>query len=74
MLTSKIDEFWIGASDLEVEDTFKWATTQSLVDVNHYKHGEPHHDNEKNCLEVDSSGKWIVEDCKHPQHYICEKL
>ncbi len=66
------DVTWIGATDSQVEGTFRWLTGE-LVTSPRWAMGEPNDINGlENCVEMFPSGEWNDERCELTRTYFCE--
>lgn len=69
--------FWVGGTDLENEDEWKWITSDVAFDYTNWGINEPNQDIrnvEEDCLDfkVGIDG-WNDERCSYTQRYICEQ-
>merc|ERR1712142_1316180 len=74
ILKSKKKRIWIGASDLETEETFLWTNGKPLS-YNSWAPGEPNnHGNREDCVEVNfrSPGLWNDRPCHKERKFMCE--
>uniref|UniRef100_A0A8C2D731 C-type lectin domain-containing protein n=1 Tax=Cyprinus carpio TaxID=7962 RepID=A0A8C2D731_CYPCA len=67
-------EVWIGLTDIEVEDTWKWVDGSNMTLPGFWVPGEPnsHHGKEEDCAITRSSG-WVDISCDSTSKWICEK-
>lgn len=74
------DEYFIGLSDSDMEDTFLWIDGRmARVDgsdllYTHWKTTAPDNSGDEDCVELDrgASGRWEDVPCDQNQSYICE--
>merc|ERR1712142_113113 len=74
ILKSEKKRIWIGASDLETEETFLWTNGKPLS-YNSWAPGEPNnHGNREDCVEVNfrSPGLWNDAVCGALRPFMCE--
>merc|ERR1712142_1442453 len=74
ILKSERKRIWIGASDLETEETFLWTNGKPLS-YNSWAPGEPNnHGNREDCVEVNfrSPGLWNDAVCGALRPFMCE--
>jgi len=66
--------FWVGASDLEDEGTFRWFYSGAELTRDLWSQGEPGRGAaEENCVQLDQSMvKFSDADCELERNYICE--
>ncbi|CAG2218315.1 unnamed protein product [Mytilus edulis] len=66
--------FWIGISDVIVEDRWIYTTGQTPITVNHFQSGQPNGHTSQNCVALDSSyhGYWNDLNCLTNYPFICE--
>jgi hypothetical protein len=68
------EDFWIGATDIDIEDDWVWESDKSKLLFNDWLVGEPNKDGD--CAEIkwfQSFYIWNVVLCPHFNLYICEK-
>ncbi|XP_063446898.1 perlucin-like [Mytilus trossulus] len=67
-------QFWIGISDVIVEDRWIYTTGQKPITVNHFQSGQPNGHTSQNCVALDSSyhGYWNDLNCLTNYPFICE--
>ncbi|XP_028678531.1 hepatic lectin-like [Erpetoichthys calabaricus] len=66
------EDFWVGLSDLEKENEWKWITGES-VDKRFWAPGEPNNQNEEDCGEFKKSGTLNDIPCTAEKLWVCEK-
>ena len=82
MAADKEDYYWIGLSDADNEDDWKWTdgTELDLDEYKNWRESQPdnYHDNE-DCVVIvmtpsypHYSGKWADLSCSKKRKYICE--
>ncbi|KAH3889275.1 perlucin-like [Dreissena polymorpha] len=70
-------DYWLGATDLQVDCTFRWQHSQEVVGTNFrsWSPGNPSGGPE-NCMEIvielDHIGYWNDQTCHDYQNYVCE--
>uniref|UniRef100_A0A4W4DR21 Mannose receptor, C type 1b n=1 Tax=Electrophorus electricus TaxID=8005 RepID=A0A4W4DR21_ELEEL len=70
---SKMDELWIGFSDLRTLKLFEWSD-DSCVPFAWWERNEPSVADEENCVLMrGEEGKWANEICQRQCGYICKK-
>ncbi|KAK7125854.1 hypothetical protein R3I93_021278 [Phoxinus phoxinus] len=62
---------WIGLTDSDVENTWKWVDGSTLAS-GMWRSGEPNGKTSENCVLIDASG-WIDHRCHEANKWICEK-
>ncbi|KAJ7990100.1 hypothetical protein DPEC_G00296790 [Dallia pectoralis] len=75
-LRARKGRFWIGLSDIKVENTWEWVDGTRLSTSYWYK-GEPNNQNNEDCAEILTSvtdESWNDIDCKTTKLWICERL
>ncbi|XP_048756146.1 asialoglycoprotein receptor 2-like [Ostrea edulis] len=67
--------FWIGVSDVIVENQWIYSSTQTNLTVSNWKHGQPDGHSGENCALMDghSNGQWRDWNCNSSLRFICEK-
>ena len=68
-------DWWMGATDLEVEMTWQWLTGEPLAYVN-WRTGEPNnYGTGEDCgiLEGDTGALWDDRDCASVYRWVCER-
>ncbi|XP_059361636.1 CD209 antigen-like protein A [Carassius carassius] len=64
--------FWIGLTDIEVEDRWKWVDGSTLTS-GFWVSGEPNnYQGKEDCANIHSSG-WFDTHCNNSVKWICEK-
>jgi hypothetical protein len=65
---------FVGLTDKDREDTWKWARSGAILDFYPWNDGEPNNVNNEDCatLSLDSL-KFNDLDCNHVQHIVCEQ-
>ena len=63
--------FWIGATDQEVENEWKWIDG-SKVELTNWHTGEPNRGTSENCLSI-IMDRWHDASCLSSYFYICER-
>ncbi|XP_052257046.1 perlucin-like [Dreissena polymorpha] len=75
-------EFWIGASDLFIENEWLWSTSQQRISYANWAPNEPtngggnpeHGAGNENCAQIRAfDRKWNDDQCHVNNYYICEK-
>ncbi|XP_026100742.1 CD209 antigen-like protein C [Carassius auratus] len=67
------DHFWIGLTDVEEEDRWKWVDgSNSNITSGFWKSGEPNNQGNEDCANTHSSG-WFDTQCDSSVKWICEK-
>lgn len=71
----KIDSWWLGASDLSQEGTWRWANDNSKVNFNNWLRGQPDNQNNEDCLHYwpKYNYGWNDNPCRSSSWYICEQ-
>ncbi|XP_071822362.1 uncharacterized protein [Apostichopus japonicus] len=67
-------DWWIGMSDLAIEDYFRWVTCDDVDGwaATNWGDGEPNNlDDVQHCVHM-VAGKWNDWKCERPVNYICE--
>ncbi|XP_062570136.1 perlucin-like protein [Saccostrea cucullata] len=66
--------FWIGISDIIVEDRWEYSSDQSVVTINEFYPGEPNEHITGNCLILWAAyhGRWGDYYCSRPNKFICQ--
>jgi hypothetical protein len=66
------EAMWIGGSDADVEDDWRWVTGESF-DYMHWRSGEPNSGTTVNCMLANWFNEgWNDEVCDTPWAYVCE--
>ena len=66
-------DFWIGASDVDVEGTFVWVTGEAFA-FDAWNGGEPNNSNgNEDCAHMRSNPTWNDSICGSSQPYMCER-
>ncbi|XP_026107510.1 CD209 antigen-like protein E [Carassius auratus] len=63
--------FWIGLTDVEEEDRWKWVDGSTLTS-GFWKSGQPNNQGNEDCVNTHSSG-WFDTECDSSLKWICEK-
>ncbi|XP_053196679.1 CD209 antigen-like protein E [Scomber japonicus] len=66
---------WIGLTDKEAEDRWKWVDGTPLT-TSFWHRGEPSHGEKQDCVETKyftDTNSWDDADCAHRNFWICEK-
>lgn len=66
--------YWIGISDVIVENQWIYSSTQNSLVVSNWKHGQPDGHSGENCVLMDghSHGQWRDAHCHVPERFVCE--
>ncbi|TKR83294.1 hypothetical protein L596_016914 [Steinernema carpocapsae] len=65
-------DFWLGASDKNDNDVWRWADGSKL-DYSNWAASQPSHNAEDDCLLVDKmSGLWTAKPCSRMAFFVCE--
>ncbi|XP_061168938.1 perlucin-like protein [Saccostrea echinata] len=68
------EQVWIGANDIDNEDSFIWSETNSTLNFSNWNQGEPNDEYGEDCLAIiHKTGKWNDLPCSSNLSYICEK-
>jgi len=74
------DNFWVGGSDLENEDEWKWMTSDTYFDYINWADNQPSSDNGltepeiEDCIDLRPTvSGWNDEVCSHSLRFICEQ-
>ena len=77
-LLFQVDQLWLGGSDLETENTWKWVTGEA-VDMRHsseggkWSAGEPNDNYGQDCMVINwRKDKWDDQDCGWTKKFACE--
>lgn len=68
-------QFWLGGSDLALEQQWMWLPDQTMFDYTNWALGEPDNlYNRQHCAQMDSSRsyQWTDEDCEESRNFICQ--
>ncbi|XP_063787741.1 CD209 antigen-like protein C isoform X2 [Pseudophryne corroboree] len=67
--------YWIGLTDVETENKFKWVdgTTLSLTSFSNWGNGNPDNKNDEDCVQLRDCGRWNDAQCSGVNYAICEK-
>lgn len=68
-------QFWLGGSDLALEQQWMWLPDQTMFDYTNWALGEPDNlYNRQHCALIDSSRsyQWTDEDCEESRNFICQ--
>ncbi|XP_052269056.1 perlucin-like isoform X3 [Dreissena polymorpha] len=67
--------YWIGASDLLIENDWQWMTSHSSLSYTAWSPEQPtNYGGNENCAEIrPSDGKWNDDQCDRSINYICER-
>lgn len=68
-------QFWIGISDIILENRWIYSSDIQPVQVKDFHSGEPNGNTSANCVALwkDFHGYWADEDCHQHYNFICEK-
>ncbi|XP_048012768.1 C-type lectin domain family 4 member M-like [Megalobrama amblycephala] len=69
---NSFDRFWIGLTDSDVEDRWKWVDGSALTS-GIWRSGQPDNYNDEDCAFTSSTG-WFDYPCKEALRWICEKI
>ena len=71
---SGIGGIWLDATDVEVEDTWRWQATNEILTYFNWQDGSPHGGRSQNCLALFANeGKWSDGDCVYTGYSsVCE--
>ncbi|GCB60164.1 hypothetical protein scyTo_0014121 [Scyliorhinus torazame] len=74
-MESNTNEFWIGLSDHEHENKWKWVDgTDYEATPKFWSVGEPNNANSgEDCAQISSGGRWNDNNCSGKRLYICEQ-
>ncbi|XP_011424365.3 C-type lectin domain family 10 member A [Magallana gigas] len=66
--------YWIGISDVIVENQWIYSSTQHSLVVNNWRHGQPDGHSGENCVLMDghSHGQWRDTHCHVSERFVCE--
>jgi len=68
--------FWMGFSDLEVENTWKWLDGTDVPRAAEFWDGAQPNDNQtfggEDCGEMSNTGTWNDKACSNAQPFVCE--
>nr|XP_022310240.1 C-type lectin domain family 3 member A-like [Crassostrea virginica] len=66
--------YWIGISDVIVEDQWIYSSTQHSLLFKNWRHGQPDGESDENCALMDgySQGLWRDYNCHIGERFICE--
>ena len=70
------DNTWIGATDIETEDTFVWSDGTTFVRSDYdsfWGQGQPNNAGDQDCVYLKSDGLWDDAVCSTRRQYLCEK-
>ncbi|OWF40661.1 collectin-12-like [Mizuhopecten yessoensis] len=70
------ENYYIGATDLEVEGVFRWDNTGDTFGYSNWEDGEPNQwrGDPENCVEMKTrSGEWNDVPCDLPKRFICKR-
>ena len=71
---AKGEKVWIGGTDEDIEDTWKWSSTGTVLSYRNWASGEPNNKGGEHCLQTkNEKGEWNDEDCNDPWWYVCER-
>ena len=82
VLASDENLYWIGLTDAETEDDWKWSDGSQLTGYTNWMTGEPNNiKNNQHCAEIakgyfynkNYNGEWNDQECSKVKMYICEK-
>ena len=71
LLKSDYNGFWLGATNIEDGDTWKWEDG-SPWNFTNWADGQPTHYG--NCAKVNYAGTWKVTSCSYQKTYFCKKM
>ena len=65
---------WIGASDIQVEGQWVWASDGELVTLTYtdWAIGQPNNLEDQHCAAYQTVGGWGDNNCTKPQQFICQ--
>ena len=70
--------YWIGLTDAETENEWKWSDGSQLTEYTNWKSGQPNNHNGKDCVavrianETNYNGRWYSAKCSSTKRFICE--
>ena len=75
------EDYWIGLTDAETENRWKWIDGSKLTGYTNWISGEPNNYNNEDCAEIKKGhfigkyfdGGWNDDKCSKAERYICEK-
>lgn len=68
----QVDNFWIGADDLEKRDRWEWIDG-SKFDFKNWDSKEPVNDQRSFCSALSlPKGRWVAKSCYESKPYVCE--
>ncbi|XP_070768367.1 CD209 antigen-like protein C [Enoplosus armatus] len=65
---------WIGLSDLEQENKWKWVDGTDLVGTGFWQDGEPNDHGNEDCVEVLRGARWNDVPCDIKLQWVCEQF
>jgi hypothetical protein len=65
-------EFWLGADDREVEGVFRWKSGALADDRLGFWPLQSLPGEERDCLQLNSDGRWLAAHCADARPYVCE--
>ena len=75
-------DYWIGLTDADVENEWKWYDGRKLTGYSNWAAGQPNnHNNDQDCVairkgnfyNIDYDGEWHDDSCTDKKGFICEK-
>ena len=66
--------YWIGLTDSETEDIWKWTSGATLSGYINWEINQPNNYNEQDCGAIKMNGKWHDILCSAHTAFICELI
>ena len=63
---------WIGLTDAETEDVWKWSDGSQLTGYTNWQSDEPNNYKNQDCVAITKDGEWHDAECTNTRGYICE--